>query len=235
MSKQKNPTTTRVFDDALFKLEIEPIIEAWDANGDVEILESRPITLTAVDDPNLFMFDTVTLYIRKMRNFAEQFEGIYRRIWHESVGPETPEVIAKKLRPRLLAAIEERAQATRDRWSRIRFLRGGNEHALMRFEPELLKLKKESERHLTIEARRLSLHGGDDPRRPTARDSNELTLRQILASKGLSFRDWAGKAGVDVNTALAFSKDRVSPYPSTVKKLADALGISAAKLRQLKR
>jgi hypothetical protein len=65
-----------------------------------------------------------------------------------------------------------------------------------------------------------------------AQNSNarEPALRQILTAKGFSVRDWAKNADVDFHTADDFLKGKTTPYASTLKKLADALGMEISDL-----
>jgi hypothetical protein len=58
----------------------------------------------------------------------------------------------------------------------------------------------------------------------------EAFLRPILVEKGFSVHDWANEAEVDFHTANDYLKGKSKPYPTTLKKLADALGIEVAKL-----
>jgi ribosome-binding protein aMBF1 (putative translation factor) len=60
--------------------------------------------------------------------------------------------------------------------------------------------------------------------------ARETALRMILDQKGFSVHDWAKKAGVDFHTASNYRKGKTKPYPSTRKKLADALGIKVEDL-----
>lgn len=58
--------------------------------------------------------------------------------------------------------------------------------------------------------------------KPTAR---KVLLSPVLKNNGLSIRDWASKANVSFDTARDYLNGKSDPYPSTRKKLADALGI----------
>lgn len=60
--------------------------------------------------------------------------------------------------------------------------------------------------------------------------TREAFLRQILHKKGFSVHGWAVEASVDFHTADDFLKGKRKPYPDTLKKLADALGIEVAEL-----
>lgn len=55
-------------------------------------------------------------------------------------------------------------------------------------------------------------------------------LKQRLREKGWSVRDWATNANVDHHTANNYLRKGSKSYPSTRKKLADALGIPAESL-----
>jgi Helix-turn-helix len=61
-------------------------------------------------------------------------------------------------------------------------------------------------------------------------NTREIVLRPILSSKGLSVHDWAKGAGVDFHTANRYLKGKIKPHASTLKKLADALGVEVDKL-----
>jgi len=61
-------------------------------------------------------------------------------------------------------------------------------------------------------------------------ESREGILKPILSAQGLSIHDWATKADVDFHTANNYFRGKSVPYPATLKKLADALGIEVAKL-----
>jgi lambda repressor-like predicted transcriptional regulator len=60
--------------------------------------------------------------------------------------------------------------------------------------------------------------------------ARETALRMILGQKGFSVHDWAKKAGVDFHTANNYLKGKTQPYPSTRKRLADALGVKVVDL-----
>jgi len=51
-------------------------------------------------------------------------------------------------------------------------------------------------------------------------------VTKILENKGWSLRDFATQAKVDVHTVTSYMKRKSTPYRSTRKKLADALGVS---------
>lgn len=55
-------------------------------------------------------------------------------------------------------------------------------------------------------------------------------LRPLLRSQGWSVHDLANKAKVDFHTANDYLKGKTKPYPTTLKKIADALGIDVSKL-----
>jgi hypothetical protein len=61
-------------------------------------------------------------------------------------------------------------------------------------------------------------------------NTREVFFRPILDKKGFSIHDWAKQASVDFHTANNYLKGKTKPYPATIKKLADALGIEVAKL-----
>jgi hypothetical protein len=63
-----------------------------------------------------------------------------------------------------------------------------------------------------------------------AGNRREAFLKPILKEKGFSVHDWANEAKVDFHTANGYLKGKTKPYPTTLKKLADALGIEVAKL-----
>src|SRR5258708_2480699 len=50
-------------------------------------------------------------------------------------------------------------------------------------------------------------------------------VKPILERKGWSILDWAIESRVDFHTASDYLKGKTKPYPSTRKKLADALGV----------
>jgi lambda repressor-like predicted transcriptional regulator len=58
----------------------------------------------------------------------------------------------------------------------------------------------------------------------------ESIVMPILRKKGWSIYDWANESGVDSHTANGYLKGKTRPYPSTRKKLADALSIPIEKL-----
>lgn len=74
--------------------------------------------------------------------------------------------------------------------------------------------------------------------KPAARKKTKLThkgkktklthkdLTRLLSEKGLSGRDWAVKAGVDLKTVNMYLQKKRHPFPSSRKKLADALGLA---------
>ena len=144
------------FDEHLFNLQIKPLIDEWDDNDDVELPTSWA-TIYVNEDGVEVSLDTVTLYVRRIRQYAKKIDEICRCVWTDCGGSETPEFVADELRPRVLAGIEERARATRHRWSTLPF-RGdfGYKNALIRFEPELVKVVEEIERVSEVEVVRLS-------------------------------------------------------------------------------
>jgi hypothetical protein len=52
----------------------------------------------------------------------------------------------------------------------------------------------------------------------------------MLKNKGWSILDWASHSNVDFHTASGYLKGKTKPYPSTRKKLAQSLGLTAAEL-----
>jgi hypothetical protein len=67
---------------------------------------------------------------------------------------------------------------------------------------------------------------------PTDKPGNqrEVFVRSLLEEKGFSVHDWASRANVDFHTADDYLKGKTNPYPTTRKKLADALGVEVTKL-----
>jgi len=65
-----------------------------------------------------------------------------------------------------------------------------------------------------------------------AQQTREAFLRQILDKEGFSVNDWAARAKVDFHTANDYLKGKKKPYPSTLKKLADALGRTVAEMAE---
>lgn len=57
-------------------------------------------------------------------------------------------------------------------------------------------------------------------------------LLPILCDKGFSVLDWAKEANVDFHTANDYLNGNTHPYPSTLKKLAAALGLPASTMPQ---
>ena len=55
-------------------------------------------------------------------------------------------------------------------------------------------------------------------------------LREILALKCLTLNDLANKAGVSYNTISNLVRNVGFPYPSTMKKICDALEIDPAEI-----
>ena len=55
-------------------------------------------------------------------------------------------------------------------------------------------------------------------------------LRRLRLESGLSLRALALAAGVSHDTAMEIEAGRRAPHPSTVKKLADALGVRVGEL-----
>ncbi len=62
----------------------------------------------------------------------------------------------------------------------------------------------------------------------TSAVSREEALTPILRQQGLTTHGWALQAGVDFHTADDYLKGKTTPYPNTLKNLADALGITVA-------
>jgi len=61
-------------------------------------------------------------------------------------------------------------------------------------------------------------------------NGRESFVRPILNRKGWSIHDWAVKSDVDFHTANNYLNGKTNPFPSTRKKLADALGIRVKNL-----
>jgi lambda repressor-like predicted transcriptional regulator len=61
-------------------------------------------------------------------------------------------------------------------------------------------------------------------------NQRESFVLPFLDRKGWSILDWATNSGVDFNTASNYLKGKTVPYKSTLKKLADALGVDVQKL-----
>lgn len=59
---------------------------------------------------------------------------------------------------------------------------------------------------------------------------NVETLKQLRLAQGLSIQQLAERAGVSHTVANAVETGRINPHPSTVTKLAEALGVSASTL-----
>jgi len=55
-------------------------------------------------------------------------------------------------------------------------------------------------------------------------------VQPILDQKGWSILDWATEANVAPHTATDYIAGKTSPYPSTRKKLATALGVTIQQL-----
>ena len=56
-------------------------------------------------------------------------------------------------------------------------------------------------------------------------------LRELRAEQVLSQQDLATRAGVSKTTVVQIEAGRIRPHPSTVRKLAAALGLPARELR----
>jgi hypothetical protein len=54
--------------------------------------------------------------------------------------------------------------------------------------------------------------------------TREAFLKPILDKRGFSVNEWAIEAGVDFHTAKDYFSGETKPYPSTITKLAKALG-----------
>jgi lambda repressor-like predicted transcriptional regulator len=61
-------------------------------------------------------------------------------------------------------------------------------------------------------------------------NTRRSVIKPILDKEGMSIHDWANKARVDFHTANNYLKGKTMPYPATLKKLAEALGLEVAKL-----
>jgi hypothetical protein len=60
--------------------------------------------------------------------------------------------------------------------------------------------------------------------------TRKASLEPLLAERGFSVHDWAKSANVDFHTANDYLRGKTRPHPSTLKKLAQALGIEVATL-----
>jgi transcriptional regulator with XRE-family HTH domain len=58
-----------------------------------------------------------------------------------------------------------------------------------------------------------------------------MGLRELRAEQVLSQQDLAERAGVSKTTVVQIEARRIRPHPSTVRKLAAALGLPARELR----
>jgi hypothetical protein len=63
-----------------------------------------------------------------------------------------------------------------------------------------------------------------------ANSTREAVLGPILSKKGFTVTGWATQAGVDFHTADDYLNGLTKPYPDTLKKLANALGIKAEEM-----
>jgi hypothetical protein len=61
-------------------------------------------------------------------------------------------------------------------------------------------------------------------------NTREEILRPILDKQGLTVHGWANQASVDFHTADNYLKGVTKPYPDTLKKLADVLGVKVEEL-----
>jgi hypothetical protein len=64
----------------------------------------------------------------------------------------------------------------------------------------------------------------------SADNTRKAFLGPILDEKGFSVHDWAESAKVDFHTANDYLTGKTKPHPSTLKKLADALGLKVTNL-----
>ena len=60
------------------------------------------------------------------------------------------------------------------------------------------------------------------------------TLAQLRRERLLSLRDLAGRAGVDPKTAHQVERGKRTPRPRTMRKLAEALGVEPARVREFR-
>jgi len=65
---------------------------------------------------------------------------------------------------------------------------------------------------------------------PSPQVSRESFVKGILQSKGWSIFDWATEAEVSHATAIDYLHGKTKPHPSTRRKLAEALGVTAQQL-----
>ena len=78
----------------------------------------------------------------------------------------------------------------------------------------------------SIKPREQAARGATAP----AKSQRKSVVMPILERKGWSVLDWASRSCVDYNTASDYLKGKTRPYKSTLKKLADSLGIDVQKL-----
>jgi lambda repressor-like predicted transcriptional regulator len=62
--------------------------------------------------------------------------------------------------------------------------------------------------------------------------ARESFVMPLLKKKGWSILDWANESKVDYHTADDYLKGQTNPYPSTRRKLGDALGVLVEELPQ---
>jgi hypothetical protein len=67
-------------------------------------------------------------------------------------------------------------------------------------------------------------------KKPRLSSQRESFIHPLLKEKGWSVLEWATNSKVDPHTAANYLKGTRNPYPSTIKKLADSLGIGIHQL-----
>ncbi len=67
------------------------------------------------------------------------------------------------------------------------------------------------------------------PEKVPANDRESFVM-PILGKRGWSILDWANNSEVDYHTASDYLKGKTAPYKSTLKKLADSLGVDVQEL-----
>jgi hypothetical protein len=194
-----------------------------------------------------FLLNIVDGQLALLNEWLEGVDRVAREVWKIQGEVVTPEFVRDVLLPEGMALIESRMGAVMSNISLMALrrhdainLQGAQHHLAM----ELNRLKAKVVNQYEIEARemeymntrqqtRIEKSGPSEESESTnlARgNSREALIRPILEEKGFSIHDWATHASVDFHTACRYLKGKTKPQPSTLKKLADALGVEVAKL-----
>jgi ribosome-binding protein aMBF1 (putative translation factor) len=239
------------FDRQLYTEKLKELSDKMQAKS---MASERKAGVAARKTGGSFLLNIVDGQLALLNEWWEKVDRVAREVWEIQREPLAPEFVRDVLLPEAMNLIDVRKGAVTASLSlaALRRLDAVNLHrAQHHLAMELNRLKAKVVNHYEIEARELEYKSTRQPDPTVSRppnneksgrsedlestnlalsNSREALIRPILEEKGFSVHDWATKAKVDFHTANNYLKGKTKPQPSTLKKLADALGVEVAKL-----